>query len=48
MYKRESLIGSKTEAELSQPKTNVKMIVRRLNRNSEARASIEADKFNIQ
>ena len=38
----------KTEAELSQAKTNVKMIVRRLNRNSESRASIEAEKYTIQ
>ncbi|KAG8531989.1 uncharacterized protein KY384_003625 [Bacidia gigantensis] len=36
-----------TESELSQTKQNVKMIVRRLNRNSESRASIEADRFTI-
>ncbi|KAL9632088.1 MAG: hypothetical protein Q9164_005533 [Protoblastenia rupestris] len=42
-----SVDDESTEAELSGPKTNAKMIVRRLNRNSEPRASIEADKYTL-
>ena len=40
--------ASKSEAELSEPKSNAKMIIRRLDRNSEPQASIEADKYTIQ
>jgi vesicle transport protein SEC22 len=36
------------EAELAEPKTNAKMIIRRLNRNSEPQASIEAGKYTLQ
>ena len=36
------------EAELADPKTNAKMIIRRLNRNSEPQASIEAGKYTLQ
>ncbi|KAL9041352.1 MAG: hypothetical protein Q9214_004143 [Letrouitia sp. 1 TL-2023] len=36
-----------SEAELSGPKSNAKLIIRRLNRNSEPQASIEADKYTI-
>ncbi|KAL9611260.1 MAG: hypothetical protein Q9167_004086 [Letrouitia subvulpina] len=36
-----------SEAELSTPKSNAKLIIRRLNRNSEPQASIEADKYTI-
>ncbi|KAL9128575.1 MAG: hypothetical protein Q9217_002774 [Psora testacea] len=42
-----SVDDASTEAELSGPKTNAKMIVRRLNRNSESRASIEAEKYTL-
>ena len=36
------------EAELADPKANAKMIIRRLNRNSEPQASIEAGKYTLQ
>ncbi|KAI4215186.1 MAG: hypothetical protein LQ351_002501 [Letrouitia transgressa] len=36
-----------SETELSAPKSNAKLIIRRLNRNSEPQASIEADKYTI-
>lgn len=35
------------EAELADPKANAKMIIRRLNRNSEPQASIEAGKYTL-
>ncbi|CAD6575241.1 MAG: SNAP receptor [Alectoria sarmentosa] len=35
------------EAELAEPKANAKMIIRRLNRNSEPQASIEAGKYTL-
>lgn len=38
----------KSESELAEPKSNAKMIIRRLNRNSEPQASIEMDKYTIQ
>jgi len=37
-----------TEAELSEPKSNAKMVIRRLNRNSEPQATIEAGKYTLQ
>lgn len=37
-----------SEAELSEPKTNAKMVIRRLNKNSEPQATIEAGNFTIQ
>ncbi len=40
--------GRQAEAELAEPKTNAKMIIRRLNRNSEPQASIEAGKYTLQ
>ncbi len=36
------------ETELAEPKANAKMIIRRLNRNSEPQASIEAGKHTLQ
>ena len=36
------------ETELADPKANAKMVVRRLNRNSEPQASIEAGKYTLQ
>lgn len=36
------------ETELADPKANAKMIIRRLNRNSEPQASIEAGKYTLQ
>lgn len=36
------------EAELADPKSNAKMVIRRLNRNSEPQASIEAGKYTLQ
>ncbi len=36
------------ETELAEPKANAKMIIRRLNRNSEPQASIEAGKYTLQ
>ena len=36
------------EAELADPKANAKLIIRRLNRNSEPQASIEAGKYTLQ
>ncbi len=41
-------LGWQAEAELAEPKTNAKMIIRRLNRNSEPQASIEAGKYTLQ
>ncbi|KAL9101913.1 MAG: hypothetical protein Q9163_002879 [Psora crenata] len=42
-----SVDDESTETELSGAKTNAKMILRRLNRNSEPQASIEADKYTL-
>ncbi|MCJ1279746.1 SNAP receptor [Puttea exsequens] len=42
-----SVDDESTEAELAEPKSNAKMIIRRLNRNSEPQASIEAGKFTL-
>ncbi len=39
---------NQTEAELAEPKSNAKMIIRKLNRNSEPQASIEAGKYTLQ
>lgn len=36
-----------TEAELAEPKSNAKMVIRKLNRNSEPQASIEAGKYTL-
>ena len=43
-----SVDDEQAESELSEPKTNAKMIIRRLNRNSEPQASIEAGKYTLQ
>ncbi|KAK0513049.1 hypothetical protein JMJ35_005066 [Cladonia borealis] len=42
-----SVDDEQAEAELSEPKSNAKMIIRRLNRNSEPQASIEAGKYTL-
>lgn len=38
----------KADAELSEPKQNAKMVIRRLDRNSEPQASIEAGQYTLQ
>lgn len=43
-----SVDDEQAEAELAEPKTNAKMIIRRLNRNSEPQASIEAGRYTLQ
>ncbi|MCJ1230431.1 SNAP receptor [Toensbergia leucococca] len=42
-----SIDDEQSEAELSEPKSNAKMVLRRLNRNSEPEASIECGKYTI-
>lgn len=43
------LIGHlQADAELSEPKQNAKMVIRRLDRNSEPQASIEAGQYTLQ
>ncbi|KAL2052892.1 hypothetical protein ABVK25_006832 [Lepraria finkii] len=42
-----SVDDEQAETELSEPKSNAKMIIRRLNRNSEPQASIEAGKYTL-
>lgn len=42
-----SVDDEQSETELSGPKSNAKMVIRRLNKNSEPQASIEADKYTI-
>jgi len=42
-----SVDDEQSEAELSEPKSNAKMIIRRLNRNSEPQATIECGKYTI-
>ncbi|MCJ1259929.1 SNAP receptor [Lignoscripta atroalba] len=42
-----SIDDEQSEAELADPKTNAKMIIRRLNRNSEPQASIECGQYTI-
>ncbi|KAL8791660.1 MAG: hypothetical protein Q9195_005743 [Heterodermia aff. obscurata] len=42
-----SVDDEQSEAELSEPKTNAKMVIRRLNKNSEPQASIEAGNFTL-
>lgn len=37
-----------SDAELAEPKQNAKMVIRRLNRNSEPQASIEAGQYTLQ
>ena len=44
----ESLDASQSDAELTEPKQNAKMVIRRLNRNSEPQASIEAGQYSLQ
>lgn len=39
---------SQSDVELSEPKQNAKMVIRRLNRNSEPQASIEAGQYTLQ
>lgn len=39
---------SQADAELSEPKQNAKMVIRRLDRNSEPQASIEAGQYTLQ
>ncbi len=41
-------IGFQTENELTEPKSQVKQIFRRLNRNSEPQASIECGTYTLQ
>ena len=38
----------KSEAELAEPRSQAKMVIRRLSRNSEPQATIECGKYNIQ
>ncbi|KAL8750890.1 MAG: hypothetical protein Q9184_006253, partial [Pyrenodesmia sp. 2 TL-2023] len=42
-----SIDDEQSESELAEPKSNAKMILRRLDRNSEPQASIESDKYSI-
>ncbi|KAL8670506.1 MAG: hypothetical protein Q9168_004958 [Polycauliona sp. 1 TL-2023] len=42
-----SIDDEQSEAELSESKSNAKMIIRRIDRNSEPQASIEAEKYTI-
>lgn len=44
----ECLDSSQSDAELTEPKQNAKMVIRRLNRNSEPQASIEAGQYTLQ
>lgn len=47
--KNVELIGHlQADAELSEPKQNAKMVIRRLDRNSEPQASIEAGQYTLQ
>ncbi|MCJ1249881.1 SNAP receptor [Trapelia coarctata] len=43
-----SVDDEQSESELSEPKSNAKMVIRRLNRNSEPQATIECGKYTIQ
>lgn len=42
-----SVDDESTEAELAEPKSNAKMVIRKLNRNAEPQASIETGKFTL-
>ncbi|KAG7008103.1 hypothetical protein G7Y79_00007g022280 [Physcia stellaris] len=42
-----SVDDEQSEAELSEPKSNAKMVIRRLNKNSEPQATIEAGNFTL-
>lgn len=44
----EILDASQSDVELTEPKQNAKMVIRRLNRNSEPQASIEAGQYTLQ
>lgn len=43
-----NLDALQSDAELTEPKQNAKMVIRRLNRNSEPQASIEAGQYTLQ